>query len=421
MLKKGSDTNIFVSPTGLEMNRSKSVVSINAIEEKIFETLASMNKPVTTYEIDNKSTAGATTPTTSLSEKNKRRNIKHKSNKSNLTEYTIGSYQLLPTTANLAIVGFIDIDDLTVSDIHVPIAVQYYNNCDTTYQYDTTLADNINSTTQSELRIVLDSGASCSISGNPDRLKTLVRTIERKVQGVTGALGATKIGLNNDGVREMYVPGMTEGLILLCLRDYASKGGVWLHDTGGTIYSLTPSEQQEVARFMGQFQTYRQLKVDNGIYVINDNFKRKDKDFIYSTQLSQNDDHWDQVACLASTFRNGLVDFDSVSSRILGLMLMGLSFKTILQAVLHQSIGGVPPSITVKSLRTFAKHYGQTPDIVQQSLIHQLPNKKAFDLESKEKPTKVGDRIEIDFANWDANERVPDKLREGMEEHLVDL
>jgi hypothetical protein len=112
MLKKGSATNIFVSPTGLEMNRSKSVVSITDIEEKIFETLASMTKPVTTSKIDNKSTAGATTPTISQSEKNKRRNIKHKSNKSTITEYTIGSYQLLPTTANLAIVGFIDIETI---------------------------------------------------------------------------------------------------------------------------------------------------------------------------------------------------------------------------------------------------------------------------------------------------------------------
>jgi hypothetical protein len=263
------------------------------------------------------------------------------------------------------------------------------------------------------VRKILDSGANNSMSSDIRRLDA-IEAIDVAIRGFNGSRsGATAVGINSDGVRELHVPSMPEDLVLLCMQDYAKKGMVFLHRDGGYVVEMTEWQKEAIMKYLESFPILLKLAVKNKVYEVVD----ESPDPTTSSQAMAaitEDAFWAGVAYRAGTFFNGRVDFNTVQERILGLLMSGLSFRAIQLAVEHQSLGGVHPSVTKEALAQFERDHGRTPDVVRQALIHQIGNQKAYD-KTREPLSRVGQRVEMDAFTWDANDRAPP---EKMRQHL---
>lgn len=253
------------------------------------------------------------------------------------------------------------------------------------------------------VRRILDSGASHSMSGDKRRTK-FIEKIDMSIRGFDGNTApAESYGLNEDGFREIYVPSIPEDIVLLCLYDYASHGCVYLTQEGGRVIELTPQQRVALEELLDTYPTAHTLHVEHGVYVMDD---KHDEVQARHAAIELESAFWSGVAMRAGIYFNGRVNFNSVSDRILGLLMSGLSFGAIRHAVLNQSIGGVHPSITKQALARFERDHGRSPDIVQKALVHQQANQKAFG-RVKKPLTFVGERVEMDAFTWDANDRAP--------------
>ena len=252
------------------------------------------------------------------------------------------------------------------------------------------------------VREILDSGASHSMSGDSRRLKAK-EAVDLAIRGFNDSKSAAESkGVNSDGMPELYIPSMPEDLVLLCLHDYAKKGCVYLSGEGGKVLLLTPSQRESMERYLASFPTVLDLEVENGVYVVRrqpaDNFDP------HRQAVLAEEAYWNGVSYRAGLYFNGKVNYNTVSERILGLMMSGLSFGAIRSALKHQSIGGVHPDITLEALIRYEREHGRSPDVVQMALAHQPGNVKAFD-KQKEKLVRRGQRIEFDAFAWDTNDR----------------
>jgi hypothetical protein len=243
------------------------------------------------------------------------------------------------------------------------------------------------------VREILDSGASHSMSGDVRRVKAK-EAVDIAIRGFNDSKSvAESRGKNSDGVMELYIPSMPEDLVLLCLHDYAKKGCVYMTEFGGKVYDLNPNQREALERFLSTFPSILNLEVQNGVYVVDR--PTEDNYGPHRHAVLSEDAFWAGVAYRAGLYFNGRVNYNSVSDRILGLMMSGLSFGAIRAALKHKSIGGVHPDITLESLRRYERDHGRSTDVVQMALAHQIGNQKAFERQ-KEALTRVGQRIEFD-------------------------
>jgi hypothetical protein len=252
------------------------------------------------------------------------------------------------------------------------------------------------------VREILDSGASHSMSGDSRRLKAK-EAVDLAIRGFNDSRSAAESkGVNEDGMMELYIPSMPEDLVLLCLHDYAKKGCVYLSGVGGRVLQLTPTQREALERYLSSFPSVLELEVQNGVYVVSgrpgDNYEP------HRQAVLAEEAYWSGVSYRAGLYFNGKVNYNTVSERILGLMMSGLSFGAIRSALKHQSIGGVHPDITLEALIRYERDHGRSPDVTQMALAHQPGNVKAFD-KQKEKLERRGQRIEFDAFAWDTNDR----------------
>ena len=227
------------------------------------------------------------------------------------------------------------------------------------------------------VREILDSGASHSMSGDVRRVKAK-EAVDIAIRGFNDSKSvAESRGLNSDGISELYIPSMPEDLVLLCLHDYAKKGCVYMTEFGGKVYNLNPSQRESLERFLASFPSVLNLEVQNGVYVVDrsteDNYEP------HRHAVMNEDAFWAGVAYRAGLYFNGRVTYNTVSDRILGLMMSGLSFGAIRAALKYKSIGGVHPDITPESLVRYEREHGRSTDVVQMALAHQIGNQKAFE------------------------------------------
>jgi hypothetical protein len=265
------------------------------------------------------------------------------------------------------------------------------------------------------VREILDSGASHSMSGDARRLKAK-EAVDIAIRGFNDSKSfANWKGLNSDGIMELYIPNMPEDLVLLCLHDYAKKGCVYLTEFGGKVLHLNPTQQDALERYLASFPSVLNLEVQNGVYVVDRTVK--DNYEPHRAAAAAEEAFWVGVSNRAGLYFNGRVNYNTVSDRILGLMMSGLSFGAIRSALKHKSIGGVHPDITLESLVRYEKEHGRSPDVVQIALAHQIGNQKAFERQ-KEPLRRVGQRIELDAFSWDANDRATRESKKQARQSL---
>jgi hypothetical protein len=265
------------------------------------------------------------------------------------------------------------------------------------------------------VREILDSGASHSMSGDARRLKAK-EAVDIAIRGFNDSKSfANWKGLNSDGIMELYIPNMPEDLVLLCLHDYAKKGCVYLTEFGGKVLNLNPTQQDALERYLASFPSVLNLEVQNGVYVVDRTVK--DNYEPHRAAAAAEEAFWVGVSNRAGLYFNGRVNYNTVSDRILGLMMSGLSFGAIRSALKHKSIGGVHPDITLESLVRYEKEHGRSPDVVQIALAHQIGNQKAFERQ-KEPLRRVGQRIELDAFSWDANDRATRESKKQARQSL---
>jgi hypothetical protein len=416
----------------LASTTAEGATALHEFKQKMIEMkIIIENKTATTAPTTTTAVIPGVDPTAAVLSSSQLKNRSRRDKHRELKSYVVGEYGINFVEVYLSVVGELESKVLKAEELSLPLGVAilqdssevcYVNveNLDVdvlvTFGIDVGVLESEVYTAERRstvgagdpgmrdiVRLILDSGASISMSSDPNRILKVTND-KRRINGVSGTTMATKVGENRDGVTELLVPDLPIDLVLLCLRDYAVKGGVWMDADGGAIYELSSSDKEKVASFMEQFPKFSRLNVINGIYELD---QTGPASLQCVSDATSTDCFWSEVAFRASVYRNGVVSFDSVSSQILGLMMMGLSYKTIKSAVLNQSIGGVPPTITLRALSNFARNYGQTPDVIQQSLHHQPGNKEAFDFEyDRVKPKEPGDRVEVDQGTWDANERL---------------
>lgn len=225
-----------------------------------------------------------------------------------------------------------------------------------------------------------DTGASCSMSGIPNRIhQDLVQMDQTQVQiaGFNGSRSLSHgVGLNADFKKEYYVPSMPKDLVLLSGHQYASDGAAILHKYGGKILQLTDSQLQNLLEFIKQYQTRKTLKVVNRTYEIDKDHDHKQEiyptaddevnlDLLQDFETPSNQLPESAYSNTATKFFNSKVNVSNSTDRILTLLLSGFSFDDWKSHVKNKSLDGIPPDVTTKALDSFERKYGKTPDIIR--------------------------------------------------------
>ena len=105
------------------------------------------------------------------------------------------------------------------------------------------------------IREVFDTGCSHSLSNVPGRISSAQPLLGSvSVAGYNGSRTAPDTrGINGDGKKEYYFSNQQKRLVLLCANDYVQGGAAVLFPNGGTVYSLTEYEREQLESFLYNF------------------------------------------------------------------------------------------------------------------------------------------------------------------------
>ena len=254
----------------------------------------------------------------------------------------------------------------------------------------------------------MDSGASRSMSGVPDRLHEPLPLPRVRIIGFNGTSSQpTTFGYNSDDKEEYYVPDMPSNLVLLCAHSYASDGAVILLEDGGMVIRLSPTELADFKSYIRhQYVTTKELDVKDRTYVVRDT-PHDTADTIAELPCAAIEECFGQTA---TRYFNTKVHVSNQKERVLTLLLTGLSFRDWSILVKHDSISGVPPDVTTQMLNSFEHQYGCTPDIVRLAVPIQ-PDQQWGLMDPPVVLERVGQRYEVDCLTMDYNE-TPKKLQQ---------
>ena len=243
---------------------------------------------------------------------------------------------------------------------------------------------------QQQMIKIFDSGASHTMSGNRNRIVN-ERVIEKRVMGFNGNIRrASVVGVNEDGINELFVDSMPENLALLSAYQYNKNNRFTvLNEDGGGIYSTNSKGRGELMNYIDKnFKLDKRLKVKNGIYVI------------------EEDDNEHVSAYTASTtFFNHKVHVVNNKERILALLLCGFSYGDLIKILQHHSLGGIPQEITLSDIYRFGRIFGATPNIVKLAYPRNEPNHKGL-MEDPPELVHVGQLVEVDIMEPEYNNEV---------------
>ncbi len=285
--------------------------------------------------------------------------------------------------------------------------------------------------------VKFDSAASRCMSGIKGRVLEVLkkRVPDVRITGFNGSHSTVdKLGLNEDGKLEYYVSSMPQDLVLLCANDYAQEGAAILFKDDGIVIKMTDDEILELKHNLSQYPVLKKLVVRNRTYeVAQSPTTAKTKDYSYYTKhaednvmLSYTEDIDMQIekndaflvteegfSGRANRFFNTKVHVSNGTDRVLSMLLMGFSLQDLKHIVKSDSVSGIPPDLTSKTLNVFEHRYGRTPDAV--TLAIPLNRMNRTGLMSKAAPLEqVGQRVECDIGEPDQNER-----RQGKEKRAT--
>ena len=249
-----------------------------------------------------------------------------------------------------------------------------------------------------------DSGASRCMSGNPNRLTTIIPNDNRvKIVGFNNTTSEpSSCGYNADNKEEYYVSDMPSDLTLLCANAYCQDGCAILFANDGLVLRMSESELSSLKEFLKEYPVVKYLKVQNRTYEVNN--AKNPANTVSNQQIQFNENQEEALQGTATRFFNTKVNVSNQTERILTLLMTGLSFRDWQMHVKHGSLGGIPPDLTSHGLNRFEYRYGRTPDIVR--LAHPISVRDSTGLrDERTEPTRTGERIEIDCLYSDYNIR----------------
>jgi Reverse transcriptase (RNA-dependent DNA polymerase) len=244
-------------------------------------------------------------------------------------------------------------------------------------------------------------------------LSRIVRVIDDHPSNtlITGFNGSTTsasvIGYNAAGKLEYFVPSMPKSTILLCAHAYASDGAAILFRDSGYVYSLSPSQVDDLRHYLNKYTPTITLKVVRSTYEVDSSpdvpdsaavafNKTLDPVLFFQTEA---------LNAVASRYFNTVVHVSSVEERILVLLLSGITLRALKLHVEHSSLRHLPSDITMAALLKFERKYGTNPDIIQAVLPNFLGAGHGLH-PPPEKPLHVGHMVEADFFYLDLNETI---------------
>ena len=281
-------------------------------------------------------------------------------------------------------------------------AIKYEDNADIdTYEY-------VMSVLSEHSIEKFDSGASHCMSGDPNRLIELQPLAQRiRIVGFNDTRSEpTSVGINIDEKEEYYVSDMPSNLTLLCANAYCQDGCAVLFADDGIVLRMSKNELVDLKDFLRRYPVIKHLKVRNHTYEV-DNYSQLHQDNLSACSTSVFPEA-EAFQGTASRFFNTKVHVSNQTERILTLLMTGLTFRDWHMHVKNNSLGGIPPDLTIHGLNRFEYRYGRTPDIVQ--LAHPLNVRDSTGLRSEPADlTRLGQRIEIDclYSDYNVRESVP--------------
>lgn len=246
-----------------------------------------------------------------------------------------------------------------------------------------------------------DSCASNSMSGIMGRIRTLINDKEDIfVSGFNGSVSkAEKVGLNSDGVKELYLKDMPNDYALLSAGQYNQKGATLLHSSGGMCVEMSTKDVQQFIKAFQHYKVVKDLVLEDGIYKVRNSHVKKP---ILHKACSGR----------ANKFFNVKVNTSNESDRVLSMLMVGFTLNDLKSLLKNQSLGGMPPDLTEKALNRFEHRHGNRPDII--TLAIPLDRRNYSGLMSEPDPlTKVGERVEVDCFESDYNEQKLDKEKKA--------
>lgn len=266
----------------------------------------------------------------------------------------------------------------------------------------------------------IDSGCSDSMGGDLSRLSNIRKlATNRNVSGFNNSRTICElVGNNKDNHDHLYVGTMPQNRDLLSAHRYTNDGAVVLLNNVGYIIKIPLENREEFDKYIKSYDISHVLKVKQNVYLVDyrilDSIESDCKS-LYGALLMNNDevdysesdtlDIKNSLTYMADVYKNGRVNYSSVDELIMGYYISGFTPRTLRSAVVHKSVLGMNPLLTVKALTNFEKTHGRSPDILQMAVYDHQGHMSAYEGHKivLERPGQV---ISSDHMMSDYNERV---------------
>lgn len=257
--------------------------------------------------------------------------------------------------------------------------------------------------------IVFDTGSNINLSNNLKNMSN-VRRSTKYIDGVGGKTTAELSGTNRKGDPIHYLPSLP--IQIQCASDIAAQGCCLLFADQGYAIKLDSNQIESFKKVIEKCNiTDRMIVQDKIYYVIEDDGENSTvednvAECCYSLADGNAEDMYIACTVHARNYFNSQLHASSVSDRILAMMLSGMSFKTLYNAVKNKAIQGIHPDITVQKLLEFGKTMGTTPDIISIANSRRIIKAHNGLMNQMQRPSMNGEWVEIDIFNCEYNERI---------------
>jgi hypothetical protein len=259
--------------------------------------------------------------------------------------------------------------------------------------------------------IKFDSAASTCMSSRAERIvgpahgnNTPTQADPVPVAGFDGSIQySSRVGLNADGKRELYVPSMPSSLVLLCAHAYASEGAAILLRDGGVVLRLQDNQIQDLKEFISKYPKVKTLTVSNRTYNVvegADESQSAPQQQLIPAVTQQPSAVDTAFSSSANRYFNSKVQVSNGTDRILSMLLTGLTYNDIYSHLKNGSLGGLPPDLTLQSMNSFAHRYGKMPEIVRLAKPEFQGNRIGL-MDPPAPLSRPGQRVEIDVMETD--------------------
>jgi hypothetical protein len=300
----------------------------------------------------------------------------------------------------------------------------YYNNMVNTYkqyQYSSSNKDERRKyqsyrSKRKNMKVKVDSGCSHTMSGVLDRLVEVTEeNPDINIHGFNNSMSkVTKVGINEDGVKEFYVKNMSDDLVLLSAYQYALKyGAIVLTKVGGYIINVNAKDGScdKLLEYIIRMYDANliKLKVVNNTYEIDYSEQNNDSDSSSNINIDGNRNNHHNPECESDTnisgeegmfnqtkYFNTKVNVTNMEELVTAYLISGFTIDDLINSCKYQTITGLHPSLSSRYLYSYAHKWGASVDAFQLALPNKLGNRKGY-MTLKPPLTRVGQNIQMDF------------------------